>query len=194
MPQDLLITGFTPFDGRDVNGSWVAAQTYKAANHLEIPVVWGKPMGLLRETIDTFKPKTIISLGEGREGGFHIETKAQNIRKHRKDNNEEYPTAKILEAGPDFIQATIHAEKIRAEIAAQQIPIQISDDAGQFLCEETLYCLETLVQEANAVEKVTFTHLPPFGTQVEYRGEMRVVDEDLLEDFLQRLVKAVLNT
>ena len=188
---NILITGFSPFDGRIVNASWVAARTYAAASHLEIPVVWGAPITRLREAIARHKPSTIISLGEGHEGYFTVETRAQNVRKHRADNLGEFPKSVIMGDGPDCRIASIDAGFLQAELAAQDIPFRISEDAGQFLCEETLYCLETLRLEENNVEKVTFVHLPPHGTSVQYQNTESVVDENLLKDFLGRLVEAV---
>ena len=190
MPE-ILITGFTPFDGRTINASWVAAQTYKHAAHLEIPVVWGQPMICLERAIDMHRPKTVISLGEGHQGYFTVETRAHNQRKHRADNLGEFPTSVIREDGPELIHATINAPAIQQPLCDQDIPVQISEEAGQFLCEETLYSLETLRLKDNSVEKVIFTYLPPHGTSVRYQGTDRIVDESLLKDFVNRLVEVV---
>lgn len=189
----LLITGFTPFDGRTVNGSWVAAQTYQNAAHLEIPVIWGAPMNHLREAIESLKPNLILSLGEGRDGWFDIETRAQNQRKHRADNLNEYPRGLILDRGAAVVSATVDAVALHQEMASQNVPIRISVDAGQFICEETLYCLEHLKTEYDHLEHVAFVHLPPFGSRLTYRDEEQEVDQTLLEDFLGRLVTALLN-
>lgn len=191
MPN-LLLTGFTPFDGRDVNGSWIAASSYEAAEHLEIPVVWGEPMPRLEAAIKLLQPEIIISLGEGREGWFDIETLARNERKHRTDTFNQHPAGVILTNGPPSMQATINASALHTRLFNQQIPIRISNDAGQYLCEETLYCLEQLKIESDCLQTVVFVHLPPFGTQLTYRGEVRQADPDLLEDFVRRLVIAVL--
>lgn len=191
MPN-LLLTGFTPFDGRDVNGSWIAASSYEAAEHLEIPVVWGEPMPHLTAAIKTLQPEIIISLGEGREGWFDIETLARNERKHRADTLLQYPIGEILTNGPPSTQATINASALHTRLLDQQIPIRISNDAGQYICEETLYCLEHLKIESDCLQTVVFVHLPPFGTELTYRGEVRQADPDLLEDFVERLVIAVL--
>jgi len=191
LPQ-LLITGFTPFDGRPVNGSWIAAQTYASANHLEIPVVWGEPLPNLKQAVESFKPEIVISLGEGREGWFDIETQARNQRKHRPDNFAQHPDSDVIPGGSPSIQSTINASALHKRLEDQQIPIGISADAGQFLCEETLYCLEYLKTQYDSLRTVVFVHLPPFGTSLIYRGEGRVADADLLEDFVQRLVIGVL--
>ena len=191
MPQ-LLITGFTPFDGRSVNGSWIAAKTYASANHLEIPVIWGEPLPNLKQAVESFRPEVVISLGEGREGWFDIETQARNQRKQRPDNRAQYPTSDIVPGGSAALQSTVNASALRTRLLDQQIPIRISADAGQFLCEETLYCLEHLKTQYDSLRTVVFVHLPPFSTPLTYRGEARIADEDLLEDFVGRLVIAVL--
>ena len=190
--SQLLITGFTPFDGRSVNGSWIAAQTYAGANHLEIPVVWGEPQGKLRGAIEALSPEIILSLGEGREGWFDIETRARNERKHRADNHYQYPPGPILNNGPDAYRASVDSTSLHKMMADQNIPIRISTDAGQFICEETLYCLEHLKREYACLKTVVFVHLPPYGTRLPYRGTEREVDTELLKDFIQRLVSALL--
>ena len=187
----ILLTGFTPFDGREINGSWVAAQQFSQAKKIEIPVVWGEPMLALRDAIEQDSPDIIISMGEGKEGFFTIETRAQNTRKHRIDNNNQYPNGDILKDGPSVVFASINAQEIRDQLVHQDIPIRVSHDAGQFLCEETLYSLEILKQETPELETVIFVHLPPFGTSLEYRGINRSVDESLLQDFVEKIVAAV---
>lgn len=191
LPQ-LLITGFTPFDGRAVNGSWIAAKTYALANHLEIPVVWGEPLPTLEQAVESLKPEIVISLGEGREGWFDIESQARNQRKHRRDNRAKYPISDVIPGGAQTVKSTINASVLHKRLEDQQIPTRISADAGQFLCEETLYCLEHLKTQNDSLRTVVFVHLPPFGTSLTYRGEARIADEDLLQDFVQRLVIAVL--
>ena len=189
----ILLTGFTPFDGRDINASWVAAQTFTDANHLEIPVVWGQPLSLLSTAITEHKPDIVISLGEGHEGYFAIETRARNSRKQRKDNNNDMPESDIVPGGPDALPASIDTIAIQQQLSRWAIPVKTSEDAGQFLCEETLYCLETLKIEQPGIAKVVFTHLPPYGTSVQYQNQERVIDESLLKDFVKRLVDVVEN-
>ncbi|MFN3236002.1 MAG: hypothetical protein ACE37D_02965 [Pseudomonadales bacterium] len=187
----ILLTGFTPFDGRKINASWVAAQTFAAAEHLEIPVIWGEPMPQLQSKLEACQANIVISLGEGREGWFDIECRARNERKHRIDNLQQYPRGTILPGGPEVQFASINSQQLQQTLQAQGIGIRLSQDAGQFICEETLYSLETLKQTYEFLDLVTFVHLPPYGTSLEYQGEQRQVDEALLEDFVQRLVDAV---
>ena len=130
-----LVTGFSPFDGRNVNSSWVAASSLRDVATLRIPVVWGKPLALLQAAIAEFEPNIIISMGEGKEEYFHIETVARNKRNLRRDNDGQLPSAPIITGAPDSLQATIDSTVLYGALKAKQIPIRISNDAGGFLCD-----------------------------------------------------------
>ncbi len=188
---DILVTGFAPFDGRSVNASWIAAASLDGVHKLEIPVVWGEPMKLLGQVIETIEPRCIISMGEGRDGWFDIETRARNARKHRLDNTNSYPTGEILPGNASFYPSTADFNSLHQQLADQGIPIRVSQDAGQFLCEETLYCLEHFKQQVDSLELVTFVHLPPFGSELQYLHQNRTCDKELLSDFANRLLNCV---
>ncbi|MDZ7686047.1 MAG: hypothetical protein U5O39_14370 [Gammaproteobacteria bacterium] len=190
---DLLLTGFTPFDRRTVNASWIAARLLEdRAQTLEIPVVWGKPLEILAPLCETDCPRTIIAMGEGREGWFDIETRARNVRDDRPDNEGTRPSGEpILAAGPPHIEASIDARRLQSALLAGGFPVRISADAGAFLCEEMLYSLELLRERHDRLETVAFIHLPPFGTRLHASGRPRYCDEALLADFTRVLLDAV---
>ena len=73
--MEVLITGFSPFDGRLRNASWVAAQSLQTQPYvsvLELPVVCGAPRIKLQPVCETAGPSVIIGMGEGKEGAFAI--------------------------------------------------------------------------------------------------------------------------
>ena len=128
----ILLTGFTPFDNRPVNASWVAVKSIDSADiqAVQIPVVWGQPYIVLREAIERFQPGVIVSLGEGHIGEFNIETIARNKRKHREDNLKNFPQGLIQENGEDRVSASIPAKFLQSLFVDQsenQIPIKISE-------------------------------------------------------------------
>jgi len=186
-----LVTGFFPFDGRNVNSSWVAASSLRNVATLRIPVVWGKPLELLQAAITEFEPSIIISLGEGKEEYFHIETVARNKRNLRQDNDGQLPSAAIITGAPDSLHATIDSAALHRALKAEQIPVRISNDAGGFLCEETLYVLEMMKLQRPVVETVVFVHLPPFGTELVYQGKPCTCEAVILSDFANRLLASV---
>jgi len=194
----ILLTGFTPFDDRSVNASWVAVKSINSADiqTVQIPVVWGQPYVVLSEAIERFQPEVIVSLGEGHIGEFSIETIARNKRKHRVDNLKKFPQGLIRENGDDRVSASIPAKLLQSLIldrSENQIPIKISEDAGAFICEETLYTLESFRQTIPRIKTVAFVHIPPYRSKLYYMGKEQKCDEDLLLNFLNRLLDGVLS-
>jgi pyroglutamyl-peptidase len=150
----------------------------------------------LGKAIKRFQPEVIISLGEGHVGEFTIETIARNQRKHRADNLKAFPVGPIQKDGLDQISASIPAKLLLRTILDQsehQIPIKMSDDAGAFLCEETLYNLESFRQATPLIKTVVFIHVPPYNSKLHYKGKEQKCDESLLADFIDHLLYGVLS-
>ena len=190
-----IVTGFTPFDGREINGSWVAAKSVDNWLSAEIPVVWGAPAKVLNELNKEHSPEIIVSLGEGREGWFDLESKARNQREEREDNHQIRPDGTLIDpGGPAAYDATADLVSIARRLSQFGYPIRRSADAGQFLCEETLYVLEQLKQANSGIKLVLFCHVPPFGTRFRQNGKDQLADEGTLAKFARELVDAVIQT
>lgn len=190
---EILVTGFTPFDGRDINASWIAASSAagEGITRLEIPVVRGSPAILLDEFCRLSCPEIIISLGEGRPGWFDIETIALNKRMERPDNEGKLPEgAPILEGGPVSRQSSADSAFYQRMLWQSDFPARISTNAGQFLCEETLYKIEQLKESYPRIKQVLFCHVPPFGTDIHINGLMQQCDQPLLSRFIELLISA----
>jgi len=189
--SNVLVTGFTPFDGRQVNASWVAASSLQGntVRTAEIPVVWGAASKLLRTFCDQHCPGIILCLGEGREGWFDIETLASNKRKQRPDNNDRLPqTARIDKKGPAYRKSPLGLGFMQRELASHGYPARLSTDAGQFLCEEALYTLIELLESHPALRLAIFCHVPPFGTTFRMKGQQTTCDGPLLGSFARLLI------
>lgn len=171
---NILITGFTPFAGRTINASWQAAcwlaehhNTVHTIRAALLPVIWGAPEQILKELVNSYEPELIISLGEGHPERFAIETRARNQRSPREDNAGRLPAHELIDAsGPAMRMASIDYQRLQEILSDLGYPIQLSDDAGAFLCEEALYCLESARETVASVQPmVLFCHLPPFGSE-----------------------------
>jgi pyroglutamyl-peptidase len=190
----ILVTGFQPFDNRSVNASWIAANSLASTKNviaLELPVVWGTPWTELSSAIKQHKPEIVISMGEGRQGWFDIETVARNGRSERQDNLGQLPTGPIKAAGPATIDATISAQPLQQSLLDLGYPIRISEDAGAYLCEETLYSLELLKLNFDCLKTVVFVHLPPFETILTANSESGICDTEFLQKFASALLDNV---
>jgi pyrrolidone-carboxylate peptidase len=194
-PQ-VLVTGFTPFDGRQKNSSWVAAQALRSTclpprfSFMELPVIWGEPDNLLRKFLNTSQPQIILAMGEGKEGYFAIETVARNHRKHRQDNLGHFPPVAIIsEDGPDYHLTNAPVESIQRRLSCD-FPVELSTDAGNFLCEETLYTLGELHGEGAGPDMSLFVHLPPYGTH--FGDSKTQCNDEVLAQFSHQLMDTVL--
>lgn len=196
----ILVTGFTPFDGRPSNASWIAARlltlghrTPHVLHSLRIPVCWGEAARSIPAAIARWRPELVIAMGEGEKGVFRLETLARNARRPRLDNAGQHPPHDSIEpGGPDEVPGSAPFGFIEKTLADAGVPVRLSTDAGGFLCEEALFTLERCGAGNPALRLVLFVHLPPFGTALHYRGEERLCDEKLLTDFGSLLLDSVL--
>ena len=195
----ILVTGFTPFAGRSVNASWLAARAL-AENHQSshriyaalLPVVWGISEEIISELVKSYEPDLVLAMGEGHRGRFAIETQARNQRSQREDNTGRLPvTPFITEHGSDHHICEIDADSLCIDLVKRGYPAQKSDDAGAFICEEALYFLESLRRSSGRKMRVVFCHLPPFGTELQVADQPVVCDQPLLNNFVSDLLQTL---
>jgi pyroglutamyl-peptidase len=188
----LLLTGFEPFGtGRPPNSSWEGIKAldgrvigqYTLACR-EMQVEWGAPLVQLGAWIDELRPAAVMSFGQGGPG-YAIETRARNTRGHQQDNEGNMPPTPLVAAeGPEEFAATIDVDSLVTALANQRCGVRLSRDAGQYLCEETLYTLELLKQRDRIKGDVLFCHVPPLHSDV---GGAEVTADDV-QKFVERLV------
>jgi pyroglutamyl-peptidase len=191
----LLLTGFQPFGAnRPPNPSWEGIKPldgklvhgYRIVCR-EMKVEWGSPLAQLGEWIDELHPAAVFSFGQGRPGGFAIETRARNQRGAIADNLGAQPAEPLIAAdGATEVTATIDAKRLAAALVEAGQTVELSQDAGQYLCEETLYTLEYLKSQERVAGDVLFCHVPPLGTRV---GET-TVDAAYVQKFVETLIAA----
>lgn len=193
----ILLTGFEPFGpGRPPNPSWEAVkkldgQSWRGYRLVakQLPCVWGQPLEKLSAHLDALHPVAIFSFGQGMPGAFAIETLASNRRGNIPDNEgRRPPRASIVPDGPAQFRATIDAEKLQKRLAANKHDVRISERAGAYLCEETLYTLEYLKQQRPDLKQVMFCHVPPLDKDRVTPEFVRQFVEDVLEAWLATYV------
>lgn len=167
MNRKLLITGFDPFGGAAINPAWEAVKLlpdYIADFELcklEIPTVFG----LAAETVITkaaeFQPDVILCIGQaGGRAAVTPERIGVNVRDARiPDNAGSQPSGEFIAPnGPAAYFATVPVREMAAAICAAQLPGTVSNSAGAFVCNDTLYSL--LHHFAGTPVKVGFIHVP----------------------------------
>jgi len=172
-PRTVLLTGFDPFGGRDVNESWEAVKVLEGetvrGRRVEVarlPVVYDEMAGPLAAAIARARPEVVISFGVGTEV-VRVETVARNAYNPRLplDNaGRPPPRAEIDPSGPATVATSLPTEAILAALGRAGVPARASDDAGGYLCNEGFYRLaRTQGPAADGIRARGFVHVPPAG-------------------------------
>ena len=180
--KHLLITGFDPFGGETVNPSWEAVSRLPdAVGHyrltkLQIPTVFG----LAADTVLAAAqdgPDVILCVGQaGGRDAVTPERIAVNMASASiPDNAGNRPVeAPILPGGPDGIFATVPVAAMARAIVGAGLPGKISNTAGTFVCNDTLYRL--LTHFAGTGTRVGFIHVPHLPDQAKNGGPSMELD------------------
>ena len=167
MTRKLLITGFDPFGGASINPAWEAVKLLP--DHigdfelckLEIPTVFGLAAETVIRKAEEIHPDVILCIGQaGGRAAVTPERIGVNIREGRiPDNAGNQPEGdRIAPDGPAAYFATVPVMEMAAAIREAGLPGVVSNSAGAFVCNDTLYCL--LHRYDGTGVKVGFLHVP----------------------------------
>ena len=172
--KKLLITGFDPFGGAAVNPSWLAVRELPDVvgdyelRKLEIPTVFAEATRVVLEKAAQFQPDVILCVGQaGGRAAVTPERIGVNIRDGRIcDNAGNQPKGEfVAEDGPAAYFSTVPVVAMAEAIEAQGILATVSNSAGAFVCNDTLYGL--LHHYAGTAVRVGFIHVPYIPEQGE---------------------------
>ena len=163
----ILLTGFEPFDGAQINPSWEAVRLTPdhicghEVHRLQLPVVFGQAADMLQSEIRRICPDVVISCGvaSGRNG-VTPELVAINYRKARIPDNagQSYAGEPILPGGDTAYMTRLPVNEMVAAIQAEQIPASLSLSAGAYVCNDVYYAL--LRSETALGHRGLFVHVP----------------------------------
>ena len=191
--KKLLITGFEPFGGENINPSWDAVRALPdevgeyVLTKLSIPVVYGEAAERVIEAADELLPDAIISVGQaGGRATITPELVAINLRYAKTPDNKgnEPKDEAIINGGEAAHFSTIPARKIAEAIDLIGIPSQVSYSAGTYVCNDVLYTLLDKYKDKSV--KVGFIHVP-YSTEQNKEPSMKI------EDIVKGLIVAIEN-
>lgn len=180
--KKLLITGFEPFGGENINPSWDAVRALPdevgeyVLTKLSIPVVYGEAAERVIEAADELLPDAIISVGQaGGRATITPELIAINLRYAKTPDNKgnEPKDEAIINGGEAAHFSTIPARKIAEAIDLIGIPSQVSYSAGTYVCNDVLYTLLDKYKDKSV--KVGFIHVP-YSTEQNKDPSMKIDD------------------
>jgi len=167
----ILLTGFEPFGGEEVNPSSLVAKLAAerldamgyAARSATLPVSFKRAGVELIKLLEELKPQVCIALGLN-PGSTHvrIERVAVNIKDASKpDNDGEQPVDEPIDPhGPAAYFATLPTRRILERLRREGIPAALSYTAGTFLCNYAMYTLLYFASRNGYPLKAGFIHLP----------------------------------
>lgn len=197
----ILLTGFDPFGKDKINPSIELvkkveekidkAQIFK----LEIPTVFKKSGEILEENIKKIRPDVILCIGQaGGRSSISVERIAINIDDARIDDNDGKKPIdkKIRDDGENAYFSNLPIKKIVEEIKKENIPAEISNSAGTFVCNHLMYEALYLAKKYKNI-RAGFIHIPYLPEQVLNKANTPSMD---LENSLKAIniaIKTIIN-
>jgi pyroglutamyl-peptidase len=170
MPK-LLVTGFGPFPGAPENPTSALVEALAKElpeafgasefSSVVLPTEYRRSWSTLRSLYASFSPDIVVHFGLHSEAeAIHIECVGRNeVAAEKPDAIGYAPTStRLLEKGPPTVAATFPSAAILAALKKAGFPATLSDDAGRYVCNATLY--RSLIA-APAARRVGFVHVPP---------------------------------
>lgn len=169
----ILLTAYGPFRGVPINiTDRVSADIEKELRGdahellvLRMPVEWGAVERMLGETLESYDPNIVVSLGHASSyTHFTIEKSYYNIADGEDVRGSLRADALIKRDGPPIYTANIDTEKLCAHLHAKNIPAVIHDgsDGMSYLCNFAGYtAMHHLMSSQQTKPSFIFLHLPP---------------------------------
>ena len=197
----LLLTGFEPFGGSDVNPSQqiVQALAERRFESVELytallPVDSVRGPGEALAAIREFHPDTVLSLGQANgRAALSIERVAVNLADYAIPDNSGTRTVDqpIVAGGPAAYFVTLPVRAMLAAIEAADVPAELSLSAGTFLCNHVLYAVLHYIA-ANALPvRAGFIHLPSLPEQVIHRPPAPSMSLETMITGISAAIKAI---
>lgn len=169
----VLVTGFDPFGGDAVNPSWLAAERLhrrRIAGHpvvaAQLPTQFGAALPRLYALLTQYRPRLVICLGlAANRRVLSLERVAINVQDARiADNAGAQPIDEpVLPDAPVAYFSSLPIKAMLADIQAAGIPVEVSQSAGTFVCNQVFYGLMHRLTTGRGLRRARggFVHLPP---------------------------------
>lgn len=169
----LLLTGFAPFGGEELNPSWEAVRRLNGERLGDLPVVaaqlpteFGAALRVLDELLDRHRPTLVVAVGQaGGRAELSLERIAINVDDARiPDNGGRQPIDEpVVPGGPAAYFSTLPIKAMVHALRAAGFPAAVSQTAGTFVCNHVFYGLQHRLQGTGV--RGGFIHIPYLPAQ-----------------------------
>jgi len=170
----VLVTGFDPFGGEEVNASLEAVRLLPARiGALEIatatlPTSYRRSLPALEAAIARVNPGLVLCVGQaGERAALCVERVAVNLQDARiPDNDGAQPAdSPVVAGGPAAYLATLPVRAAVAALHAAELPAELSMSAGTFVCNHVFYGLMHFAASRRHPFRGGFLHVPRLPQQ-----------------------------
>lgn len=189
--RKVLITGFEPFGGSEVNSSWETAVRVGqrppkgvCMETLLLPVSFVRAGKKIREALKEKRPDVLVMLGQrGKGESIYIERIAINMMDASNPDNDGYHPQEqtIVDGGEAAYFSDLPVKTLRDALLHRGIPARVSNNAGLYVCNSTYYNALNEIYEQGLPTKALFIHLP-------------IISEDFLIEMLTDAILAIIDT
>jgi pyroglutamyl-peptidase len=175
----LLLTGFEPFGGSQLNASEQVVVAFAAQPPSQVELVTAilpvsrqqAPQALVKAIADS-QPQAVLCLGEAQgRAVLSIERAALNLLDFRIPDNEgeQAMDEPVLAGGPAAYFVTLPVRRMLQAVVAAGVPAELSLSAGSYLCNQVLYTLLHHISLSDRLIPAGFIHLPLLPEQAAAR-------------------------
>ena len=176
----ILVTGFEPFGGHTANPSEQLAKAVDGrrfgalvVQSRILPVDYRQVCAELDPVVQQLDPAAVLQLGlAGNRARIALERVGLNVMDEAMPDNAGYRATDepCVPGGPAAYFSTLPVKEIVTAINADGIPAYVSNTAGTYLCNRTLYSTLHLVHSRGLRARVGFMHLPLLPSMVAQSG------------------------
>lgn len=175
----ILVTGFEPFGGEDVNPSWEAVRQLQAPEgtelvRLRLPVVFREAGEQLAAALRREQPDLVLCIGQaaGRDAITPERLGVNLMDASIPDNAGFQPQEEpVIPGAPTAYFARLPVKALAEAIRAAGVPAQVSNSAGLFVCNALLYRLLYEMETGYPQMRGGFLHVPCLPGQAARLGK-----------------------
>ena len=196
----ILVTGFEPFGGEEVNPSIEAVKKLpdKIAGarivRLEVPVVCHKALAVIEEAVKKHDPDVILSIGQAAgRADITVERIGINVDDYSIPDNEgnQVTDQPVIADGPDAYLVKVPVRAMVERIRSRSIPASISNSAGTFVCNHVIYGVCHLIATKYPGRQSGFLHIPCLPRQALGKGNMPSMSQEMMTEALKAAIEAI---